>query len=180
MDITIDTEQFADDDLSPGLRERLLRSPGRLMDRIKGDEPTCTSDVTLTFMASLTESYTSEGFCLDYTGDDVGYVMVPGEQNFRGRCERTTCQRVDMASDELKQVQDNMTHVFGQPPTPGEIRRAETFGAKLLQGSDRFLRTQANGAASVALTAALGTPAIAAAGIVTLVAVEGSAFLCRD
>ena len=178
LDIVIDSEQFEDDDLTPSKRETLLNWPSRVMDKASGHTPACTSDVTLTFMASLNEVYTSNGYCLEYVDDEVGYIMLPGDRNFRGRCTKTTCERLTGATEDLAAINDRMTSVFGEAPTLEEMARAETPNAMLVQGTDRFIRSKLNATASTALLTALGAPHIATASALTVVAVGGTSFLC--
>ncbi len=178
MDITIDSDQFVDDDLEVSTGEAWYRAPGNLFRSLTDREPTCTSDVTLTFMASLTETYTPNGYCLDLEDSDVGYLLVPGERNFRGMCVKTVCERIEGTADELNDISGRLTHLFGEPPSIGEIARAETLGATMVMGSEAFAQSQANAIASKVMLAALNAPELATAGTVALIAVNGAAFAC--
>ncbi len=180
IDIVIDDAQFTDDDLSVSSGEKLLTAPSRLWSGLTGRLPRCSSDVTLTFMAGLMETYTPHGYCLEYGDREVGYLLLPGERNFRGRCVKTTCERIDAAAEDLSAITDSIRHVFGTPPSLDEIARSETMGALALKGTDRFVRSSLNTVASQRLTSALAAPEVLGAAAVTVVALKGAAFLCRE
>ncbi|OUD08684.1 hypothetical protein BVC71_12190 [Marivivens niveibacter] len=180
MDITIDAEQFTDDDLTVSTGEQLMTAPKQMWANLRGTLPPCSSNTTLTFMGSLMETYTPNGYCLEYGDNDAGYLLLPGSRNFRGRCERTTCERVNAAADEVSAINTQMRSIFGRPPSFEEIARTETLGAMAIKGSDRLLRGQLNNIATTAIFTALGAPEILAASTVTVVALQGAAFLCHD
>ena len=180
MDITIDSAQFVDDDLSISTGETLLSAPRRMLSGLRGTLPPCSSDTTLTFMGSLMETYTPNGYCLEFGDKDVGFLLLPGTRNFRGRCEKTTCERINVAADEVSAINAQMRGIFGQPPSFEEIARAETLGAMAVKGTDRFLRSKLNNAATMTIFTALGAPELLIASSVTVVALQGAAFLCHD
>ncbi len=180
LDVEIDEGFFADDDLDATRRERLLGWPRRSLSRALGNPPPCQSDTVLVFMAELTEIYRAEGYCLQYGDADSGFLLIPGERNFRGRCTRTTCDRVQGAAAEMIRLSEGVSTIFGEPPDPDEIARSDSAGAMLVSGSERFIRRRLNNAASGAFLTALSAPPVAAATAVTVVAVGGGVFLCRE
>ena len=180
MDITIDSTQFTDDDLTVSTGEQLMTAPKQLWANLRGSLPPCSSNTTLTFMGSLMETYTPNGYCLEFGDNDAGYLLLPGTRNFRGRCEKTTCERINVAADEASALNAQMRGIFGQPPSFEEIARAETLGAMAVKGTDRFLRGKLNNAATMTIFTALGAPELLIASSVTVVALQGAAFLCHD
>ena len=180
MDVVIDETQFVDKELGTGRSERLWSAPERWFSELTGRRPQCRSDVTLTFMASLVETYTASGYCLDLADNDVGYLLLPGERNFRGRCVKTTCEKLVLASEEVEAVNDALSTILGSPPDIEEIARAESLGAMIVKGSDRYIRKKLNATLRSTILTTIGGPHAAAATALTVVALKSATYLCSE
>ncbi len=177
MDVEIDESAWADDDLAVSRRESLLTWPSRAISRIAGTTPQCRSETVLTFMADLTSVWASSGYCLEEGDADVGYLLVPGERNFRGRCAKTTCDRVLGTADDLTELKDGIDGIFVGPPDPLETLRDDGAGALIVQASRSYFLGRLK---STVLAAAMSQPAVLAAAAVTVVAVGGGVYVCSE
>lgn len=177
MDVEIDESVWEDDDLATSRRENLMTWPSRAVSRIAGTTPECRSETVLTFMADLTSVWASAGYCLEEGDDEVGYLLVPGERNFRGRCAKTTCDRVLGAADDLTALTSDINAVFAGPPDPLETLRDDGAGSMVLQASRGYLLGRLR---STVLATAMSQPAVVAAAAVTVVAVGGGVWVCSD
>jgi hypothetical protein len=164
-----------------GLRERLFNWPSRTWDSAWGQAPECDSGVTIAFLANMLSLAETEGYCLAEADDGTGFLLVPGERNFRGRCRSTVCDTVDMVADQSRAVAGTVTSILaGQKidsPADGVTAIVSGSGAMLLTGQTPAL-VSALGQGAAALTAALSAPAAAAAAAVTVVTVGGAVYVC--
>jgi predicted RecA/RadA family phage recombinase len=164
-----------------GLRERLFNWPSRTWDKAWGEPPECDSGVTIAFLANMLSLAETKGYCLADADDGTGFLLVPGERNFRGRCRSTVCDTVDMVAEQSLAVAGTVTSILaGQKidsPADGVTALASGSGAMLLTGQTPAL-ISALGQGAAALTAALSAPAAAAAAAVTVVTVGGAVYVC--
>jgi hypothetical protein len=164
-----------------GLRERLFTWPSRTWDKAWGDAPDCDSGVTIAFLATMLSLEETEGYCLAEADDGTGFLLVPGGRNFRGRCQSTVCDTVDMVAEQSRAVAGTVTSLIaGQEidsAADGVTALASGSGAMLVTGQTPAL-ISALGQGAAALTAALSAPAAAAAAAVTVVTVGGAVYVC--
>lgn len=129
----------------------------------------CNSAEIYAFMQGLTDL---EGKCMAYADEDTGFVFLTGERNFRGRCSKTACQRVNDTKENLGALTATL---FGKVTDIAE----NPAGAIIVSGaSDTILG--AAGTASTAAIAALSTPTVLAATTVSAVAVGGAVYICSE
>ena len=164
----------------PGLRERLLMWPDRTWDRAWGDRVACDSATVTHFLAATMRLDQTEGYCLA-EDEAEGFLLVPGEANFRGRCTRTACQRVEAAAEGGVAVGQSILGLATgrEVQTAGDAVTAVAHGtgAALISGQASAVAS-ALGQAGGAAGAALATPAAAGAAAVTVMAVGGAVYLC--
>lgn len=181
LDVVIAAGTVSADDAS--LRERLLGWPGRQWDRARGTPPACDSAVTIAFHGAILALDDAENMCLARDPADHGYILVPGTRNYRGRCARTACERVNMLRDDgfalAASIGGLVTGREIDSPTDGLAAVAQSTGAMLLTGQSGFL-IEALGQGATALGSALSAPAVATAAAVTVVAVGGVVYVCHD
>lgn len=172
------------DDLAPGtpsLRERGARWAGLGVNRALGRPPACDSETLIAFLANEVPDADLSGFCL-LPDDLLGYILVPGARNFRGRCTRTTCDRVNATKDGAVSVAGTATDIVTNRGE-GETRTSAVLhasGAAIVSGTAASVLSSIGGAATATLTAAMAAPAVAGAAAVSLVAVGGAVYLCHD
>lgn len=167
----------------PGLRERLLAWPGGLWDRAWGQPVACDSETTIAYLAGILAIDEIDAHCLAEAPGDEGWLLVPGERNFRGRCRVTTCARVNEAAADSAGIARAVTRAAtGQEVDSlgeGVTAFASTSGAAMLTGRAPLIMA-ALGQGAGALAAALAAPAVAGAAAVTVMAAGGAIYLCRD
>jgi len=182
QDIVIAPGAIRDGATDLTLRERWLTTPGRLWDRAWGQPVACDSATTLAFLAGILGYGETDGFCL-VQEDSEGFLLVPGARNFRGRCRRTVCDRVNMAGDQglaaARVLAELVTGRDLDSPQDGLQAVASGTGAMLLSGRGPALAA-ALSEAGATLAAALATPAVAGATAATVLTVGGAVYLCRD
>jgi hypothetical protein len=165
------------------LRERLLSWPTRTWDNAWGEAPACDSATTIAFLARMLSLDETEGYCLADAKDGTGFLLVPGERNFRGRCRTTICEHVNMVRDEgLAVAQGAASLIAGRQinsVTDGVTALASSSGAMLVTGQSSAIMS-ALGQTAGALTTALTAPATAAAAAVTVMTVGGAVYVCSD
>ncbi|MEM9786488.1 MAG: hypothetical protein AAF801_08290 [Pseudomonadota bacterium] len=177
-DFVVDAEQFADGTATR--RERILNWPQRGLSRLRGNLPTCPSDVTLNFLAVLEGLPDTEGYCLTDSDTDAGLLLVPGERNFRGRCTVSTCERVTGTAAEVQALASQVTDfAYGTAPEDSDAV-AHSSGSVLLSASKFTLQRSLEGGATSALGTLLASPAIAGGTALTVVAVGGGVWLCSE
>ncbi len=162
------------------LRERATGWPARGLNRLRGRLPICDSGTLFSFLSNEAPAEDVAGYCLS-PDPTLGYVLVPGERDYRGRCARTTCERVAA-------VGNGAASVAGRATDLATGRRADqsradavvhSSGAAILTGSATSVLAALGSGASSAMTMALAAPAVAGAAAVSVVAVGGAVYLCR-
>lgn len=165
---------------SPGLRERLLTWPQRSWDRAWGERVACDSAAIMHFLATTTQLDQTEGYCLAQD-EAEGWLLVPGARNFRGRCTKTVCDRVNVVAGQAVGLGAAIAGlVAGRPIESGGdavSAVAHGTGAMLVTGQAPAVATSLGQAAGT-LGTALSTPAAAGAAAVTVMAVGGAVYLC--
>ncbi len=167
---------------SPGLRERLSRWPGRSWDRAWGERVACDSAAVMHFLGNTMRLDQTDGYCL--AEDDAhGWLLVPGARNYRGRCTRTACDRVNVVAGGATNVGQSILGMATGRKVDSSSEAvtavAHGTGAYLLTGQASAVAT-ALGQASASVAAALGTPAAIGATAVTVMAVGGAVYMCSD
>ncbi len=177
-DFIVDAGQFADGTATR--RERILNWPQQGLARLRGNLPTCPSDVTLNFLAVLEGLPDTDGYCLTESDTDAGLLLVPGERNFRGRCAVSTCERVNGTAAEVQELATQVTDfAYGTAPEDSSAV-AHSSGSILLSASKLTLQRSLEGGASTALATLLATPTIAGGTALTVITVGGGVWLCSE
>lgn len=179
-EILVDTETLdtASGD-GPGLRERLLAWPTRSWDRALGRPPACDSETLIRYLAAEAAAEDIDGYCL-LPSEESGFLLVPGERNFRGRCKTTTCDKVNAAADTTLDtsvaiaaaVQNKALETKSSLDTV-----AHGSGAMILSGTREVVLGTLGSAGSAALTAMSAPAAMVGAGV-TVIAVGGAVYYC--
>ncbi len=165
---------------SPGLRERLLMWPQRSWDRAWGERVACDSAAVMHFLATTMRLDQTEGYCLAQD-DAQGWLLVPGARNFRGRCTRTVCDRVNILADGMAALGTAMLGLATgrEIETDADAVTAVAHGTGAVLVSGRASAVAASlGQAGAALGTALATPSAAAGTAVTVIGVGGAVYLC--
>jgi hypothetical protein len=169
-----------------GVRERLLAWPGRRLNQALGRAPTCDSETLIAYLGATVPPEEIDGYCLSEQGDS-GFILVPGERNFRGRCTTTACDKVNTTADAALNVAgtiatgvaNDLLGVEEAPETGVENRGLmHASGAAILTGTTGYISANL-GTIGSGLATALSTPAVLAASAVTVVAVGGAVYVCR-
>ena len=178
-ELTIDRDAL--DTGAPGLRERMRSWPGGSISRLRGKTPPCDSETLIAFLSNEVPEDDISGYCLA-PDPTLGYILAPGERDYRGRCSKTSCDRVNAARDGAVAVAGTATDIVterrdGQSRTQAVLHAS---GAAILTGSAGSIMASLGTGASTALTAAMAAPAVAGAAAVSVVAVGGAVYLCSD
>jgi hypothetical protein len=167
---------------SAGLRERLLMWPSRTWDRAWGERVACDSATITHFLANTMQLDQTEGYCLA-VDDAEGWLLVPGEANYRGRCVKTVCDRVNVVAGGLASLGLAMTGLAtGREVETGAdavTAVAHGTGAVLVTGQASAVSASL-GQAAATLGTALSAPAAAGAAAVTLIGVGSAVYLCSE
>lgn len=159
-------------------RERLLNWPSRKWNKAWGTPPACNSGVLFDYLATTVPEDDITGYCLNETDED-GYVLIPGERNFRGLCKKTVCERVNATRDETVDLTASIARSARDKVTQpgGATAIAHKSGAMILSGSASALAANLS-TAGTTVGAALATPAAMAAVGVTVLSVGGAVYMC--
>jgi hypothetical protein len=160
------------------LRERLLSWPRQTWNRALGAPVSCDSETIIAFLGAVLAVDQIDRYCLSYDAETDGFLLVPGVRNYRGRCQKTVCDRVNVAADQTTGFLGAMTQAIWTQQG-GLLGLTHSSGAMLLTGSSSALIETVGGAATSVL-AALSTPAAMTATAVTVVAVGGGVYVCRE
>lgn len=181
MDIAVDPALFVDKSTSATRRERMLAWPGRNLSWLRGNNPACPSNVTLTFLAQLEGLPDTNGYCLAEGDAQSGWLLVPGERNFRGRCSVSTCERVNGTASDLTALTTTVTEfAYGERANEETTGVAHESGALLMSASRSTLQRTMEAGASTAIAAALSSPTALAATALTVTVVGGGVWLCSE
>ncbi|MDF1727147.1 MAG: hypothetical protein P1U53_05280 [Sulfitobacter sp.] len=176
-DVVVVEENFPTFEDEVNTRERLLNWPSRKWNKAWGTPPACNSGVLFDYLATTVPENDITGYCLSTT--EAGYVLIPGERNYRGLCRKTACERVNATKDETVALTASIARSAKEEVTKpgGATAIAHKSGAMILSGSASALAANIGTAGSTVATA-LATPAVAAAVGVTVLSVGGAVYLC--
>ena len=165
---------------SAGLRERLRMWPSRTWDRAWGERVQCDSATIIHFLATTMRLDQTEGYCLA-EDDRHGWLLVPGARNYRGRCTKTVCDRVNVVADGMEILGTTMMSLAAgrrvSSDTDAVTAVAHGTGAVLVSGQAPAVAASL-GQSAATLGAALSVPAAAGAAAVTVIGVGGVFYLC--
>lgn len=164
-----------------GLRERLAMWPSRTWDRAWGERVACDGATVTAFLARTMQLDQTEGYCLA-SDDAEGWLLVPGNADYRGRCRATACERVNAAAGAAGGV----ARVVASVATGGRVEGvgdgvtavAHGTGAMLLTGGPAAIAASLGEAAASVSAAVAAAPIAAGAAAVTVIAVGGGVYLC--
>jgi hypothetical protein len=165
---------------SPGLRERLRMWPSRSWDRAWGERVACDSATVTHFLGATMQLDQTEGYCLA-EDDASGWLLVPGARNYRGRCTKTVCDRVNVAASGMGALGRAMVGLATgrEVETGGDAVTAVAHGTGAVLVTGQATAVQASlGQAAATLGTTLSTPAAAGAAAVTLIGVGSAVYLC--
>ncbi|TNC50730.1 hypothetical protein FHG66_07065 [Rubellimicrobium rubrum] len=165
---------------SPGLRERLRMWPSRTWDRTWGERVDCDSAAIVHFLATTMRLDQTEGYCLA-EDDWHGWLLVPGARNYRGRCTKTVCDRVNVVAGGMELLGKTMMSLAAGRRVDSDSEAvtavAHGTGAVLVSGQAPAVAASL-GQSAATLGAALSVPAAAGAAAVTVIGVGGAFYLC--
>lgn len=179
--LRFDRETFLENRDGVTRRERLLTWPGRQWDGLRGREPECDSQTLIRYLSLTIPADQIDGYCLSEV-DDLGHLLIPGERNFRGRCTGTVCEVVNTSAEAAVNVTGTAARAVAEQTLNregGVGGLLHTSGAAILTGQATTISSTL-GSIGTAMGAALSTPAVLAATAVTVVAVGGAVYVCRD
>ena len=183
-EIVIDRDLLGDDAPKASLRERAFNWSASRIDALRGTPPACESELLINFLGTQVAADEVDGYCL-MPNEEQGFLLVPGERNFRGRCAKTTCDRVNVAKSTAVDITLKAAGLKETPPQPAETETdplrgiVHSSGAAILKGGSAYIASSL-GSATTGLATALSTPAILAAATVSVVAVGGAVYLCSE
>ncbi len=164
----------------PSLRERLLMWPSRTWDRAWGERVQCDSAAIVHFLATTMRLDQTEGYCLA-EDDRHGWLLVPGARNYRGRCTRTVCDRVNVVAGGVEMLGKTMMSLASgrriESDADAVTAVAHGTGAVLVSGQAPAVAASL-GQSAATLGAALSVPVAAGAAAVTVIGVGGAFYLC--
>ncbi len=176
MDVVVNTDLYGD---GATIRENMLSWPRRSLNALTGTLPTCASDVTLDFMAGIEGLPNTDGYCLAEGDAQTGWLLVPGQRNFRGRCAVSTCQQINGAADEIVGLTNRMALMLYAQPDPDSAVMAHASGVMIMTLGRDVLQDKAEELGSAALAAAATTPMGLSATALSVVAVGGGLWMCN-
>ena len=179
FDIVVAAGAVLDDSGGVTLRERVMGWPSQTWNRTWGAPRTCDSETTIAFLGAVLAIDQIDRYCLSYDAETEGFLLVPGGRNFRGRCQKTICERVNIARDQTTGVLGGMMQAVLQPPQTGLLGLTHSSGMMLLTGQ-RGVLLDTLGATATSVTAALSTPAAMTAAAVTVMTVGSAVYVCRE
>lgn len=177
IDLQIDTDTLAVSPAPTTHRERLLNFPARSFDFLTRDQRNCTSQEVFAFLAEIE---TVDDKCLRYADADTGFLLVPGQRNFRGRCTSGgVCTKVNSTREVVSNATGAMVGVALNTGESTLSKVTHSTGAVLLSGSGASISSTL-GTAITSATAAVGAPIALTAAAVTAVAVGGAIYVCSE
>ncbi|SEM82550.1 hypothetical protein SAMN04488003_10557 [Loktanella fryxellensis] len=177
IDVQIDTETLGVAPAPTTRRERLVNLPGRSFGWITGDQRQCSSEEVFALLSTIEPV---DDMCLQEADADIGYLLVPGERNYRGRCASGgVCTKVNGTKETLARVTGTMAGTVMGTGDSTLSKVTHSSGTVLLSGSgaaiSNTLGTAATGAAGV-----FSAPVMLGAAAVTAVAVGGAVYVCSE
>lgn len=167
----------------PGLLERFRLGTGEFVrDPLNRSAPPCDSATLITFMAGL-EGLTPDeaaGYCLAPDGTGEGWLLVPGTRDYRGRCDRTVCEKVDLAAADALALTGRLSDLTSGTPTEGVTGGTSASGALLLSGRTGLIDALLDRALGTAGAVVMASPVALGAAAVTVLGVGGTLYLCAD
>lgn len=160
-------------------RERLVGWPGQAWRRAWGAPPACDSELTILYLAQHLAGDEIDGYCLAQDDATDSFLLVPGERNFRGRCRRTTCERVNAAAEDAMAAGRAVADIATGRTNSRVGAVLHSSGAAIVSGQAGSIGT-ALGSVGSSVAAALTAPAVMAAAAVSVVTVGGAVYVCRD
>ena len=164
-------------------RERALGWPGRVWNRAWGTPPACDSGVLIAYLGQTLAADEIEGYCLAADAEAETFLLVPGERNYRGRCRRTACERVNAAAGDALAASGAVARTVTDIATGRSDSRlsavAHSSGAAILSGNAGPISTALSGIAP-SVVAVLTAPATLAAAAVSVVTIGGVVYVCHD
>lgn len=177
-DVVVAAEAVLVDPANVTLRERLLSWPRQSWQLAWGAPVVCDSATTIAFLGAVLSVDQIDAYCLSYDSAADGYLLVPGARNFRGRCQQTVCERMNLVADQTAGFLITMTQAVLQPPQDGLLGLTHSSGAMLLSGQ-RSALLDTLGSTATSVTAALSTPAAMTAAAVTVMTVGSAVYVCH-
>ena len=177
-DVVVEAGMIRDGQPSLSLRERMLNWPSQSWNGAWGTPAECDSETTIAFLGAVLAIDQIERYCLSYDAEIAGFLLVPGQRNYRGRCQKTVCDRVNVTADQTTGFLGAMTRAILQQQR-GLLGLTHSSGAMLLTGQSSLL-LDAVGSAATSVGAALSTPAAMTAAAVTVMTVGGAVYVCRE
>lgn len=163
------------------MRERLIGWPRRGWNALWGAPPVCNSEVIMSYLSASLEGEEIDGYCLSESDD--GWLLVPGERNFRGRCSKTTCDLVNTTASEAGAIGAAVLGLATDPRTTTAARKViaveHSSGIPIVSGSANYI-LGALGASSAAVTGVLTAPATMIAAVTTVAVVGSAVYVCSD
>ena len=164
-------------------RERLLGWPGRTWDRAWGAPPACDSALTILYLAQSLPGEEIDGYCLARDGETDSFLLVPGERGFRGRCTKTTCERVNDVREDAVTASAKVARTVADVATGRTDSRigavAHSSGAAILSGNAGPVSAALSGIGPT-VVAVLTAPATLAAAAVSVVTIGGVVYVCHN
>lgn len=163
-------------------RERIMGWPTGLWNQAWGNPQPCDSGTTIAFLAGISALEDVDTMCLAEAPDDGGWLLVPGQRNYRGHCQGKICTTVNTAVGGGAAIARDVTRLATGREVDslgeGVSAIASSSGAMMLTGqSSTVMGLLGQGAAAV--TSALSAPILAGAAAVTVVAVGGAVYACN-
>jgi hypothetical protein len=179
--LRFDRETFMEGRAAPSRRERLLSWPGQTWDGLRGRDPECDSATVITYLSQTIPADDIDGYCLTEAGG-YGLLLIPGPRNFRGRCSTSTCELVNATTDAALGTAKTITSraadaALGDGDRTTAILHAS--GAAIVSGQASAIAATL-GQVGTAVGTALAAPGVLAATAVSVVAVGGVVYVCRD
>ncbi|GGL61754.1 hypothetical protein [Wenxinia marina] len=167
---------------SPGLLERLSTGAREFAtDPLGREANACDSEKVIAFMAAVDGMSAEEaaGYCLAPDRSGRGFYLVPGARDYRGRCDRTTCERVNMAAADAVAIAGVLEDLSEGTPVEGlTTNDSVASNALLVSGQSGILRRVLNEAAGHLGALIFSSPQAIGATAVTVLAAGGALYLC--
>ncbi len=177
IDLQIDNETVTVSPAPATRRERLLNFPARSFDWVTGDIRQCDSHEVFAF---LTEIEDVSDMCLQTTDADTGYLLVPGDRNFRGRCSGGgVCEKVNGTKEVLSSATGAVVGTVLGTGDSTLSKVTHSSGAVLLSGTGASISSTL-GTAATSAAGVMYAPVALTAAAVTAVAVGGAVYVCSE